>query len=62
VRRRHNTTFLRQWVDKHVEDCDALLKKPCLVEEFGKTMGRWAVPAVPAVPVTSAMGSGSRRV
>jgi hypothetical protein len=39
--RRHNQTFLRQWVDKHVEDCDALLKKPCLVEEFGKTMGRW---------------------
>ena len=36
----HNATFLRQWLDKHVEDCGEILKKPCLVEEFGKILGR----------------------
>ncbi|KAL4422049.1 hypothetical protein ABPG77_004865 [Micractinium sp. CCAP 211/92] len=34
----HNATFHRLWVDQHVEDCKTMLKKPCLLEEFGKKL------------------------
>lgn len=34
----HNATFHRQWVEQHVEDCQTMLKKPCLLEEFGKKL------------------------
>ncbi|PSC71493.1 mannan endo-1,4-beta-mannosidase [Micractinium conductrix] len=35
----HNATFHRKWVEQHYEDCATLLKKPCLLEEFGKRLG-----------------------
>ncbi|PRW56573.1 mannan endo-1,4-beta-mannosidase 2-like [Chlorella sorokiniana] len=35
----HNHTFTRLWIESHVKDCQEMLKKPCLLEEFGHALG-----------------------
>ena len=31
----HNRTFHTQWIERHVDDADSMLKKPLLIQEFG---------------------------
>ena len=38
--RSHNHSFHRAWLGKHIDESGSQLKKPILIEEFGKILGR----------------------
>lgn len=36
----HNHSFHRAWLERHIEESASVLRKPILLEEFGKVLGR----------------------